>query len=142
MHIPGHLAVALLEYRLVPPTGRGRSVIVPLLAASLFPDLVDKAIRYIFRAMPNGRHYAHNLFSLAGVTALVALVGGKKVGLAWFGGYAGHLLADANNMVPWFFPLVQYPFKPSRLRFRPGQLFKETLLLGLALALLRRDVSR
>jgi hypothetical protein len=120
-------------------------LLFPLLAASLFPDVVDKTIGYIFHLMPNGRHYAHNLFSLGGSSLLVGLVAGRPAGLAWFAGYLGHLLADSARPVPWLFPLRQYPFKKGRLKIEPTRFLLETLWLGVVLLLrwwlYRRAVS-
>ena len=112
-------------------------MITPLLAASLFPDVVDKFIGYVWGAMPNGRHFAHNLFSLAGLSALVTLFWGQTVGRAWFAGYLGHLLADVDSFIPWLFPFKRYAFPAGRLRFNLAQLMKETIVLGLVLTLLR-----
>jgi hypothetical protein len=137
VHIPGHLALAALQQRLNFSKEQRQQVILPLLAASLFPDLVDKFIGYVWGVMPNGRHYAHNIFSLTGLSVTVTLIWGKTVGRAWFIGYLGHLLLDTYRMVPWFFPLKQYPFRPGRLRFGPSQLLKESILLALVLAILR-----
>jgi len=137
VHIPGHLALAAIQYRLNFSHQQRRQVAIPLLVASLFPDLVDKFIGYVWGIMPNGRHYAHNIFSLIGLSAIVALVWGKTVGRAWFTGYLGHLLGDAQRMVPWFFPVKQYPFRAGRLRFDPAQLLKETILLAVVLVVLR-----
>jgi hypothetical protein len=141
MQIPGHLAVAVAESNL-PLFRRGpRRLLVLLFVASLFPDGVDKTIGYIFHAMPNGRHFAHNLFSLLGLSLLAGLFFGPAGGWAWFCGYLGHLLADSGSLVPWFFPLKKYPFKKGRLKFEPAQLLGETLILLLVLSLSRkRDV--
>ncbi len=140
MQIPGHLAVALAQASL-PPFRRGskRRPLV-LLLASLFPDVVDKSIGYLFRLMPNGRHYAHNLFSLGGSTLLLTLLAGRSTGAAWFWGYLGHLLVDMPGMIPWFFPWKQYPFKKGRLKFEPIQIGWELLFLVLVL-LLRRILA-
>jgi len=137
VHIPGHLALAAIQYRLNFSQEQKQQVIVPLLVASLFPDMVDKFIGYVWGIMPNGRHYAHNIFSLIGLSAIITLIWGKTVGRAWFIGYLGHLLVDSSRMVPWFFPLKQYPFQPGRLRFGPSQLLRETILLTLVLVVLR-----
>ena len=137
MQIPGHLTVALAQYRLFFYRNRQKEIIGPLLLASLFPDVVDKAIGYIFKLMPNGRHYAHNIFSLVGFSAIVTLIWGRVVGLAWFVGYLGHLLADSEGLVPWLFPLRCYPFQRGRLEFDPRQLLKEMSWLILMLLTLR-----
>lgn len=130
MQIPGHLAVALAQYRLLPGQEGGRKRLAVLLFAALFPDMVDKSIGYVFGLMPNGRHYAHNIFSLVGSSALVAAVGGRAVGRAWFAGYLGHLLADSNRQVPWLFPLKTYPFRQGRLSFKLPLLAREMVLLA------------
>ena len=137
MHIPGHLALAALQYRLNFSQEQRPRVAGPLLVASLFPDLVDKFIGYVWGVMPNGRHYAHNIFSLIGLSAIVTLIWGKTVGRAWFTGYLGHLLVDTQRMVPWLFPVKQYPFRAGRLRFNSAQLLRETVLLVVVLILLR-----
>ncbi len=125
--------MAVAQSHLPPFRRASKRLLIPLLLASLFPDMVDKTIGYVLHAMPNGRHYAHNLFSLVGLSLLVALIWGKATGYAWFSGYLGHLLADSDRLVPWFFPLKKYPFKKGRLTFQPGQLLREALLLALVL---------
>ena len=105
----------------------------PLFIASLFPDMVDKTIGYLLHLMPNGRHYSHNLFSLIGFSLLVTCLWGRPTGYAWFAGYLGHLLADGDSLVPWFFPLKKYAFKRGRLRFKRRQLLRETSLLLIVL---------
>lgn len=137
MHIPGHIAVALLQHRLLTLQGQDEKIIRPLLIASLFPDLVDKSIGYVFHLMPNGRHYAHNLFSLIGLSLAVTLVWGKEIGFAWFMGYVGHLVADSPRMVPWFFPAQKYPFRRGRLTFKPAQLIREAIFLAVVLVIHR-----
>jgi hypothetical protein len=139
MQIPGHLAVAVAESNL-PLFRRGpRRLLIPLFLASLFPDIVDKSIGYLFQAMPNGRHFAHNLFSLLGLSLLAGLIFGQAGGWAWFCGYLGHLLADSGSLVPWFFPLKKYPFKKGHLKFEPAQLLGETAILLLVIMLSRRS---
>lgn len=134
MQIPGHLAIALVQSRL-PPFRASKRLLFLLLLASLFPDIVDKTIGYVFQAMPNGRHFAHNVFSLLGLSLLVGLIGGKTAGWAWFSGYLGHLAADSTRRVPWFFPLKKYSFKKGRLSFQPGQMLREAIFLAAVLLL-------
>jgi hypothetical protein len=141
MQIPGHLTVALVQHSLPPfthisPKAR-KNVMIPLLIASLFPDMVDKTIGYVFHAMPNGRHYAHNIFSLVGLSVLVGLFAGRMAGYAWFLGYLGHLLADSDRQVPWFFPLKEYSFPQGRLSFKLPDMVRETILLTFVLILRR-----
>ncbi len=140
MHIPGHLAFALLEHRLLTVYLPDRKFAVPLFIATFFPDAVDKTIGYIFQWMPNGRHYSHNLFSLALLTGLVSLMGGKTAGIGWFVGHFGHMLIDirnSKNFVPWLFPLKWYTFYPGKLRLRPRRFLKESLLLAGVILFLR-----
>ncbi|HEX9921693.1 MAG TPA: metal-dependent hydrolase [Anaerolineae bacterium] len=139
MQIPGHLAVAVAQYRLFSHHQRNEELMAALLIASLFPDMVDKSIGYVFHAMPNGRHYMHNLWSLLLMSLLVSLIWGRKVGQAWFIGHLGHLLADISrdSIVPWYFPVKKYRFRSGRLRFRPGQIMKELVLLGVVLIFYR-----
>ncbi|MCB0193988.1 MAG: metal-dependent hydrolase [Anaerolineae bacterium] len=136
MHIPGHLAIALAQHRL-PALSTDNNLLKPLLLASLFPDVIDKSLGYGFRVMPNGRHYAHNIFSLLGTTAFVTAVWGKKAGYAWLAGYLGHLLADRNSLVPWLFPLQSYDFKEGRFYFNKSQFLKELLFLLIAIVFYR-----
>jgi hypothetical protein len=136
MHIPGHLATALAQHRLLTLSGRADAVTLPpLLVASLLPDVVDKAVGYVFCLMPNGRHYAHNIFSLLGLSLVVMLLWGRVVGLAWFVGYLGHLLADGDGFLPWFFPVKRYQFYAGRLKFKPLRLLKETIFLAVVLVI-------
>jgi hypothetical protein len=137
MHIPGHIAVALAQHRLLTLQGQEEKMISPLLIASLFPDLVDKSIGYVFHLMPNGRHYAHNIFSLIGLSLAVTLVWGKEIGFAWFMGYVGHLVADSNSLMPWFFPVQKYLFRRGRLTFKPAQLIREAIFLAVVLVIHR-----
>jgi hypothetical protein len=137
MHIPGHIGVALLQHRLLTLQGQDEKIIRPLLMASLFPDLVDKSIGYVFHLMPNGRHYAHNIFSLIGLSLAVTLVWGKAIGFAWFVGYVGHLVVDSSRMVPWFFPAQKYSFHRGRLTFNPSLLVREAIFLIIVLVIHR-----
>jgi hypothetical protein len=136
MHLVGHLAVALLEQRLLTATDQGKLAHGTLFVASLFPDVVDKTIGYGFKLMPNGRHYAHNLFGLLLGSLGIALILGKSAGYGWFLGHLGHLLADidGDSQPPWLFPIKQYHFpKGHGLTLVPTSLPRELLLLGLVL---------
>jgi hypothetical protein len=139
MQIPGHLAVAVAQYRLISHHQRNEELMAALLIASLFPDMVDKSIGYVFHVMPNGRHYMHNLWSLLLMSLLVGLIRDRKVGQAWFIGHLGHLLADVSphSIVPWYFPLKKYRFRPGRFSFRPRQIMQELVLLGVVLMFYR-----
>ena len=133
MHIPGHIAIALIYQELLLPPEHAQETTVPLLIASLFPDIIDKSIGYILHAMPNGRHFTHNVFSVILLSGVVGLIWGKRAGYAWFVGHLSHILADKKSMIPWFFPLKKYSFQQGRLRLKPGQLIREGIFLGLVL---------
>jgi hypothetical protein len=137
MHIPGHLAIGLITHRMLTLFDPAEPVpLRPLLIASLFPDVVDKSLGYVFCVMPNGRHYAHNIFALVLLGLGVWLVWGRRVGLGWLGGYGGHLLADGRK-VPWLFPVKSYCFYPGHLRLKPIQLLKESVFLVVVLFVYR-----
>jgi hypothetical protein len=130
MHLPGHLAMTLAQHRLLTLlSGQDEIPLAPMLLAGAFPDIVDKSIGYIFRLMPNGRHYVHNIFSLLGLSLAVTLLWGQAAGAAWLLGHLGHLLADGDQ-VPWFFPMKRYHFHQGRLNLNPGQLAREAVLLA------------
>jgi len=140
MHIPGHLAVGLASHRVLTLVDPEEDIpLRPLLLASLFPDVVDNALGYVFHVMPNGRHYAHNIFALVLLWLVVTLVWGRRVGIAWLLGYWGHLLGDGRK-VPWLFPVKSYHFYPGRLRFNMLQFFREAIFLLMVMFLYR--VSR
>jgi hypothetical protein len=141
MQIPGHLALALAQANLPPWRSSSKRHLGLIILASLWPDLVDKTIGYVLGAMPNGRHYAHNLFTLAGTTLLVGLLLGWPSAYAWLSGYLGHLLADTDRLVPWFFPWQHYSFTKSQLFFKPVELGQEILLLLLMLLVRRMSQS-
>lgn len=91
MIFPGHVAAAILASRAT-STDLGGS-----LAASMFPDLVDKPVRWILRVTPNDRIPAHTLLGWL-LTALVArVIGGQRFARGWLVGYGSHLLCDEIN---------------------------------------------
>ncbi len=141
MNIPGHLAVAVATHRLLNMPVQDWRATGLLAVSSLFPDVVDKTIGYILKLMPNGRHFAHNIFALIGSSLLVRVVLGGIAGRVWFAGYLSHLVADGTNRTPWLFPLRRYTFLPGRgLHFEWESLRWELLLLLVTLLLHR--VSR
>ena len=121
----------------LPAPSKGRTMLRPLLLASLFPDVVDKTIGYVFHLMPSGRHFAHNLFSLLSLTMLVTMIWGRAIGYAWFLGYLSHLWADQHTFVPWFFPLKRYGFKKGRFSLAPVQFLRELTFLILVIVVYR-----
>ena len=140
MHVIGHIAVAILEHRFLTASEQGKIATSALFVASLFPDIVDKSIGYLFKLMPNGRHYAHNLFSLALFSVTITFFLGKTAGYGWFLGHLGHMLADISRdgQPPWLFPAKKYKFHRGRgIRLIPKSLGRELLFLGLALLITR-----
>lgn len=132
MHIPGHLAVALIQHAL-PPFHHKNNSLLPLLGGALAPDVIDKTIGYGLRLMPNGRHVAHNLFALAVSSGAMWLLLGRGWASAWLAGYSGHLLADFNSTLPWFFPLKKYAFRQRTFDFNWRRFWQELILLLAAL---------
>lgn len=98
--VTGHLASSYL-------VSRATGLHWPLLAgAAVFPDLVDKGLRYA-GLFASGRHVAHNLFALALTAAVIAFWWGGRSGLSWAVGYLVHLAGDLPFSwdMPWFYPL-------------------------------------
>jgi len=118
MIFPGHFASVLLATRFLDvdrPTA---------LAASLFPDVVDKALHWLARRTPSDRLWAHTAWALVGSSALAWLVGrgiGRpKVGRSWLAGYVVHLLGDISAPLAFFYPL-------SRQGYHQGARFREII---------------
>jgi hypothetical protein len=103
----GHLAVSALEHRYV------QVPFVPVMAAAVVPDIIDKIMHYGFGQHASGRMWGHTLVGVA-VSSLVALaLFGKRNAIGWIVGYISHLVCDSGGVVPWFAPLVQYEFPPA-----------------------------
>jgi hypothetical protein len=62
---------------------------------------------------------------------------GRSWASAWLAGYSGHLLADFNTALPWFFPLKTYPFKQRTFYFNWRRFWLEMILLLAALLFYR-----
>ena len=91
MIFPGHMAAAWLASRATRSDGIGA------LAACMFPDLVDKPIRWLFAATPNDRIPAHTALFWAGTSAAACRLAGWRFGRGWLVGYAAHLGCDEIN---------------------------------------------
>jgi len=108
MILPGHLASAWLAARALRADMRGA------IAAAMFPDLVDKPLRWVLRVTPNDRIPAHTLLGWGLTTAIVAGIFGRERAIGWAVGYGAHLLGDGVNAhlnpgrlyLGW--PLVRY----------------------------------
>lgn len=103
MILPGHLASAIIASRL---PGMHRPT---ALAASLFPDLFDKMLHWIFHATPSDRLWGHTAWAMVGTTVIAWTLekGLQKpnVGRSWLWGYAVHLAGDITAPVPLLYPL-------------------------------------
>jgi hypothetical protein len=67
------------------------------LAVSMFPDLIDKPVRWVFRLTPNDRIPAHTLLGWTLSTAVALALFGRRFARGWAVGYGSHLLCDEVN---------------------------------------------
>ena len=108
MILPGHVASAWLAARGL------RTDLGGAMAAAMFPDLMDKPLRWVFRVTPNDRLPAHTLLGWGLTTAVVGALWGRRRAAGWATGYGAHLLGDQANAflnpgrlyLGW--PLVRY----------------------------------
>jgi len=118
MIFPGHFASVLLATRFL-DVDRPAA-----LGASLFPDVVDKALHWLARRTPSDRLWAHTAWSLVGSSALAwavgRVIGRPKAGRSWLIGYVVHLLGDSSAPLAFFYPL-------SKRGYHQGARFKEIM---------------
>ncbi|MGC9521438.1 MAG: metal-dependent hydrolase [Anaerolineae bacterium] len=134
----GHVAISILEHRLLDVE------LAPTLMGGLFPDVLDKTLCHVLRVTPSGRMWGHTALSLVASTGLVLAFVGRRKARAWALGYVGHLVADADDGTPLWYPFATYEFTPSpsvkeilqrflndrrRLAFELGLLIVALLLL-------------
>ena len=105
--IIGHLAVSALEHRYL------KADFVPVMAAAVLPDVVDKVSHYVFDQGENGRLWGHTLIGVLGSTLVVLLIWGKRPAASWALGYVSHLICDIGGVVPLLHPFMKYEFPPS-----------------------------
>lgn len=110
MILPGHVAAAYLAACVLHVDMRST------LCACMYPDLIDKPLRWLFGLTPNDRIPAHSLPWAAMTTCLVVRLGGKSYVRGWMVGYAAHLLCDEVNaqfnpgrIYPWW-PFKRYTY--------------------------------
>jgi hypothetical protein len=115
----GHLAVSALEHRYV------KVEFVPVMAAAVLPDGVDKVSHYVLGQAENGRLWGHTLIGVFASTLIVLLFWGKRSALSWMLGYLSHLVCDIGGVVPLLHPFMKYEFSPAYD-------FKTTLGMGLS----------
>jgi hypothetical protein len=108
MILPGHVAAAYLAARAT------RANLRASIAAAMFPDLIDKPTRWLWRLTPNDRIPAHSALFWSLTSGLAYLVGGSQVAAGWAVGYGAHLLCDEANAhlnpgrVYWLWPFKRY----------------------------------
>jgi hypothetical protein len=106
----GHLAIPIIlsHYTPVHPA--------PLVAGSLFPDVMDKSLKIVGLA-PNSRTISHTALGLGLSTAAIYLAEGGTAAASWGAGYLSHLLSDSRGFVPWWYPFMGYTFRRSQRTF-------------------------
>ncbi len=126
--IVGHLAISALEHRYV------EAALVPVMAAAVFPDLVDKIAHYGFGQHASGRMWGHTLLGALLTSAVVLALFGRHNAASWALGYLSHLVCDIGGVVPWLAPFVTYEFPPAMD-------FMTTLWTGLTKPLLLVEIA-
>lgn len=148
----GHVAISLLEHRYL------KADLAPVVAAGIFPDLVDKTLCQVLHLTPCGRMLGHTLLGLAVSTAAVylarrdvmysrrscvlELIEGRKgrpqrTAWSWALGYLSHLLGDMGWFIPWLYPFVDYDFPGSSASLAAivRQALQNRTMVGLELGL-------
>ena len=128
----GHLGITIFL---------GMMLFLPILyvgIGALLPDIVDKLF-FNLHLLPCGRSLAHNIFFGPVVAGVVYLITRRKdVSFAiLFGSYL-HLVEDATNFIPWFYPVVNYAFScgPTTLHLGRFELVAEVVGLSLLILIL------
>lgn len=74
----------------------------------LLPDLIDKSV-FVLGLSPCGRYIAHSPFLGLIMTIAVFLITRRKdYTIAFLFGYMFHLIQDAQYIVLWLYPFVNY----------------------------------
>lgn len=100
----GHLAVSVLQHRYL------KLNLGTVMAAGIFPDLVDKTLCQVLHWTPSGRMFGHTGVGLGFSAAVVGALWGRRAAWTWMLGYLGHLIGDAGGFVPWLYPFAHYDF--------------------------------
>jgi len=140
MIFPGHVAAAWMAGKMLGVDRRAA------LAVSMFPDLVDKPLRWILRLTPNDRLPAHTGLAWGLSTFIVYLLLKDRAAQGWLVGYGAHLLCDEINAhlnpgrIYFWWPFKRYTLHvgPTGLGsslndFRPASLVFEALVVLWAL---------
>jgi hypothetical protein len=106
MYFFGHIGMALfLGFMLSLP-------MVFVMIGSILPDIIDKPL-FLLGLAPSGRYISHTLiFFVATSIATYLITRNKFATLALSFGMATHFFGDVFHFVPWFYPFVNYDFKP------------------------------
>lgn len=114
MILPGHVAASWLCHRYLKVELRA------VLAVAVVPDLIDKSCYYILHLTPTTRVPMHTLLGWLASTLLVAALdwvyhrgADWRWTVAWFVGYAAHLLCDSLltwDPLPFLYPFISYPW--------------------------------
>ena len=103
----GHVGIALLQHRYLD------AELVPVMAGGLFPDALDKTLCQVLQVTRSGRVWGHTVLGVVVSTTLVGVIAGRRAARDWLLGYLGHLLADSEGPVPWWYPFRTYTFDQS-----------------------------
>jgi len=145
MFITGHVAAALLASR--------RWVLDPRIAvaATLFPDLIDKPAK-LLGLVPYGRMPSHSLLVLGLTTAAVLLADRHfrhrgRWSAAWVVGFVAHLVLDFADVVPLLWPFQaysapRYPIMGARAEVTPVVILSGVLEMVLVLAAIYVEIRR
>lgn len=125
----GHLGITLLVGMLL------SLPIIPVIIGVLLPDVIDKTL-FTLGILPCGRSFAHNIFFGPIVASLVfVLTRRKNIAIPILFGLYMHLLEDAKNFVPWFYPIVNYNFSCAPVKITLGQYEIAMEIVGMILLL-------
>jgi len=89
--LPGHLAAAWISGSALGADLSGT------FTAAMFPDIVDKPIRWILGITPNDRLPAHTLLGWLLTTIIAKSWCGDRFAKGWALGYGAHLACDRIN---------------------------------------------
>ncbi len=148
MIFPGHVAAAGLASKVFHVDLRAS------LLVSMFPDLIDKPVRWVFRVTPNDRIPAHTLLAWMLTTLVARVLGGRRFAHGWLVGYGSHLLCDEINAhlnpgrIYFWWPFKRYRMhtgptgvKSSLNDFSPASLLFEAATVLCALWVWSRSLS-
>ena len=103
----GHIGIALLQH------GYLNAKLAPVMAGGLFPDALDKTLCQVLQVTRSGRMWGHTALGVIASTMLVGVLSGRRAARDWLLGYLGHLWADSEGPIPWWYPFKTYTFKQS-----------------------------